>query len=53
MGSLINTDMLERFPSISPDGKYLFFTRNKGSEISDFYWVSAKIIEELKPKELK
>ncbi len=51
MGSLINTDMLERFPSISPDGKYLFFTRNKGSEISDFYWVSAKIIEELKPKE--
>ena len=33
---------------ISPDGKYLFYT-DKG----DIYWVDAKIIEELKPKELK
>jgi len=33
---------------ISPDGKYLFFSRN-----SDIYWVDAKIIEELKPEEIK
>ncbi|MEW5924213.1 MAG: hypothetical protein AB1746_09515 [Candidatus Zixiibacteriota bacterium] len=50
MGDTINTEMLERFPSVSPDGRYLFFTRNKG-EISDFYWVDAAIIEKLKPKE--
>ena len=50
MGDVINTDMLERFPSVSPDGKYLFFTRNKG-EASDFYWVDAKVIEALRPKE--
>lgn len=35
-----------RFPHVSPDGKYLFFMTREG-----IYWVSAKIIEELKPKE--
>jgi len=34
--------------SISPDGKYLFFQRN-----NDLYWVSSKIIDELRPKESK
>jgi Tol biopolymer transport system component len=37
-------------PYVSPDGKYLFFTsgeRRKG----DIYWVSSKIIEELRPRE--
>jgi glyoxylase-like metal-dependent hydrolase (beta-lactamase superfamily II) len=34
--------------SLSPDGKYLFFLSE-----SDIYWVDAKIIEDLKPKELK
>ena len=33
-----------RFPSISPDGKYLFFMTRDG-----IYWVSAKFIEELRP----
>lgn len=48
MGNVINTSMLERFPSLSPDGKYLFFTRNN-SESSDYYWVDAKVIEPLRP----
>jgi hypothetical protein len=53
MGNRINTEGQERFPSVSPDGKYLFFARHKDSiTYSDFYWVSAKIIEELKPKEI-
>ena len=34
-----------RFPSVSPDGKYLFFMTREG-----IYWVSVKIIEELKDK---
>ena len=34
--------------SISPDGKYLFYNANK-----DIYWVDARIIEELKPKNLQ
>jgi len=35
-------------PSVSPDGKYLFFESN-----GDIYWVDAKLIEELKPDDLK
>jgi Tol biopolymer transport system component len=33
-------------PSVSPDGEYIFFESNH-----DIYWVDAKIIEDLKPKE--
>jgi hypothetical protein len=52
MGNKINTEGQERFPSVSADGKYLFFARHKDNvTYSDFYWVDAKIIEELKPKE--
>ena len=37
-----------RFPSVSPDGKYLFYmTRDDG-----IYWVNTSFIEELKPKDL-
>lgn len=41
--------------SLSPDGKYLFFGCNGGitNNKDDIYWVDARIIEELKPKELK
>lgn len=49
LGPKINTGATERFPSVTPDGKYLFFLRV--SDGSDFYWVSAKIIEKLKPEE--
>jgi len=35
-------------PSVSPDGKYLFFARQ-----GNLFWVDAKIIEELKPIVLK
>jgi hypothetical protein len=38
-------------PRITPDGKYLFFQSvRKGSGASrGLYWVSAKIIDELRP----
>ena len=36
-------------PFITYDGKYLFFT--SGDQKCDIYWVSTKIIRELKPKE--
>ncbi len=50
MGANINTkETVERFPYVSPNGKYLFFVRGYG----DIYWVNAKIIEELRPTELK
>jgi dipeptidyl aminopeptidase/acylaminoacyl peptidase len=45
LGKAINTEAGEAGASFSPDGRYLFFSRN-----SDIYWVSAKVVEELRPK---
>jgi len=42
----INKTYTENIPNVSPDGKYFFFHRN-----NDIYWVSAEIIEDLRPKE--
>jgi len=40
-----------RFAAISPDGKYLFFTRYNGEIMSqDIFWVSANIIDRLREK---
>jgi len=50
LGTLINTNQLERFPAVSPDGKYLFFTRDTPDHDEDVYWVSAKLIDRLKEK---
>jgi ankyrin repeat protein len=36
-------------PYVSPDGKYLFFNSGRNGNY-DMYWVSAKIIEELRPQ---
>ncbi len=48
LGSKLNLPGGKMLATISPDGKYLFFC-NRG----DIYWVSIRIIEDLKPKELK
>ncbi len=55
IGGKVNTPYFERFPSLSPDGQFLFFIRSTSErfvgEGAHFYWVSAKIIEELRSKE--
>ncbi len=43
-----NTNILGSLPKITPDGKYFFFSRG-----GDIYWVDAKVIYDLKPKELR
>ena len=45
----LNPEAAEWCATVSPDGKFLFFTRN-GPGGGDIYWVNAKIIDELKPK---
>jgi WD40-like Beta Propeller Repeat len=50
MGEPINTAAQERLPWISPDSKYLFFTRWTPDHNQDVFWVSAKIIERLREK---
>ncbi|MFC2142513.1 TolB family protein [Acidobacteriota bacterium] len=53
LGSKINHKYHERFPGVSPDRKYLFFTRPNDENNGDIYWVDSKFIEELKPEDLK
>lgn len=45
LGKKINTEMHERFPVISPDGKYMFFMRH--TESQDFFWVSTQFLDEM------
>lgn len=52
MGSSINTEKNDLCASLSPDGKYLFFISQKEG-LSRIYWVSSKIIEEIKKKSFK
>ena len=52
MGPDINSPGLESRPHVSVDGRFLFFTSHRPeSESQDIYWVDAKVIEDLRPKE--
>jgi hypothetical protein len=53
MGAQINTNQMERFSAVSPDGHYLFFTRDTPGYDEDVYWMSAGIIERLKSKAIQ
>lgn len=53
MGETINTKHIENCPTISPEGRYFFFQRFNRTDKSETYWVSTKIIEELKLDALK
>ncbi len=58
MGDKINTELVENGAFLTPDGKYLLFSRSEekvkedGSTYweSTKFWVDAKIIDELRPK---
>ena len=52
MGAKINSDNDEYGPRVTPDGKYLFFTREERGKTMDIYWVSASIINSLKPTDI-
>ena len=51
MGEPINTGAQERLPGVSPDGRYLFFTRWTPDHNQDVFWVSANIINRLRKQE--
>lgn len=50
MGNEVNTPRQERFPCVSPDGKFLFFTRSINDNHDDIFWVDAGMIEQLRAK---
>jgi ankyrin repeat protein len=49
MGPEVNSPAIEVCPRVTDDGKYLFFLSQRDGE-SHAYWVSAKVIETLRPK---
>jgi Tol biopolymer transport system component len=54
LGDAINTSTQETFPFVSPDGKYLFFTRwTDEKNDMDVYWVSSSFIDSLKENHLE
>ncbi len=57
MGDKVNSKDLERFPSVSPGGKIMFFLRDyivdDKLQNQDYYWIDVGCIEKLKPNELK
>jgi 2-polyprenyl-3-methyl-5-hydroxy-6-metoxy-1,4-benzoquinol methylase len=44
LGNSVNSDATNFCPSLSPDGKYLFYGMNR-----DIFWVSTEVIEGLRP----
>ncbi len=52
MGETVNSKFTERFPYVSPDGKYLFFGSDRRQDPNAFgtdtYWMDASIIEKLR-----
>lgn len=52
LGTAVNTLLNEKVPTISPDGKYLFFGRDEndtGGGLANIHWVSTEVIEKLRP----
>ena len=54
LGSSVNTNYLDIYPYVSPDGKYLLFTIrttccDDGLPSSKIYWISTEIFDSLKP----
>lgn len=53
LGKSVNTNLNEKGPRVTPDGKYLFFGRSEREGkmgLANIYWVSTEVIERLKPQ---
>jgi L-ascorbate metabolism protein UlaG (beta-lactamase superfamily) len=57
LGPAVNTEAFERFPSLSRDGKHLFFIRSLSPQFvgdqAHFYWIDAGILADVNRKGLK
>jgi hypothetical protein len=53
LGNEVNSNFHDSVPHITPDGKYLFFTRTTEEDDKYIYWVSTEVIENLRPVDLK
>jgi Tol biopolymer transport system component len=48
LGPNINTVDDEYGPRVTPDGRYLFFTRDRRGKAVDIYWVSTRVIDRVR-----
>ncbi len=48
LGPAVNTPGYDFAPSLSPDGRFLFFTRDRGDSQGDVYWIPASVIQKLR-----
>jgi len=54
LGNEVNSNFDEGCPSITPDGKYLFFSRsNDEDELSNLCWVSTEVINKVRPVDFR
>jgi|GEM_PF-1872326 len=51
MGPGVNSSSIDYCPSLSPDGRYLFFASRRGGS-EDIYWVDGRIIDVLRTTDL-
>jgi ketosteroid isomerase-like protein len=53
LGDGVNSEFSESCPSLSDDGKYLFFSRyNEPDEVAQIYWVDSGVIENARQRQL-
>ena len=53
LGDGVNSEYSESCPSLSDDGKYLFFSRyNEPDEVAQIYWVDSGVIENARRRQL-
>ncbi len=50
LGIEVSSTFDETVATVTPDGKYLFFSRRTEGEQSNLYWVSTEVIENVRPK---
>jgi ketosteroid isomerase-like protein len=53
LGNSVNSAYSETCPSLSDDGKYLFFSRyNEPNDVAQIYWVDSGVIENARQRQL-
>ena len=53
LGEGVNSEYAETCPSLSDDGKYLFFSRyNEPDEVAQIYWVDSQVIRNARDRQL-
>ena len=53
LGNGVNSEFSESCPSLSHDGRYLFFSRyNEPDEIAQIYWVDSGVIEQARQRQM-